>query len=297
MNKNKKKSSVKLGSNFAILIIIIVFVIVLFLTISNYKSQINKAKSHNNSNQNTIIDEPELSYSENKDCITYVRDLEKIDYNVLKQSNFKDNLLLYNTIYEDCQGSACDNKKPLENYYIACLSDISYKSNNKTYSIIDAINNAILTTDSLEKELINKGLSDMIIKEVIEYDTTAPRLVLRDVSIDSGTTYKLDSFIISCTDDSGEDCILSFTNDNMTKYTRVGTHNIEISAKDSSGNETIKSARLIINAKKVVNPVPTPEPEPDPTPDPTPTPDPNPDDQEDQDKPIDNDNQQSNGEN
>ena len=80
-------------------------------------------------------------------------------------------------------------------------------------------------------------------------DTEKPELKLKEVTITEGSKYTVKSFITSCTDNSNEDCLLSFTQDEMAKYTKVGTYDIEITAKDSSENATNAKTKLTIKAK------------------------------------------------
>ena len=102
-------------------------------------------------------------------------------------------------------------------------------------------------------------------------DTTPPDLKVKDVTIIEGSTYTLSDFIESCTDNSTI-CSSGYDDNSYENITEVGTHIVKIKSEDSSNNVTIKSAKLIINAKEEPKPVdPTPNPIPDPTPDPTPT--------------------------
>lgn len=86
-------------------------------------------------------------------------------------------------------------------------------------------------------------------------DTEKPELVLKDVNIKVNTTYSVNDFVTSCTDNSGKDCIISFyelaIDENNQKidyasYKEEGKYPIKVSAKDSSGNETVKEATLEI---------------------------------------------------
>lgn len=85
-------------------------------------------------------------------------------------------------------------------------------------------------------------------------DTTKPELNVKDVSIKLNSTYIAKDFVESCSDNSKENCEIAFyegTDENGNKldysnYKNVGTYSIKISAKDSSGNQTIKETKLII---------------------------------------------------
>ena len=82
-------------------------------------------------------------------------------------------------------------------------------------------------------------------------DTTKPDLKLKSVSIVVGDKYEINDFVDSCTDNSGDECILSYKEDKV--YDKIGTYNIVIIAKDSSGNEIEEQTNLEIVNKKVSN--------------------------------------------
>ena len=82
-------------------------------------------------------------------------------------------------------------------------------------------------------------------------DTTKPDLKLKSVSIVVGDKYEINDFVDSCTDNSGNECILSYKEDKV--YDKIGTYNIVIIAKDSSGNEIEEQTNLEIVNKKVSN--------------------------------------------
>ncbi len=75
-------------------------------------------------------------------------------------------------------------------------------------------------------------------------DTKSPDLVLKELVINEGEEYNIKDFITSCSDNSEEDCILSFQ-DKYT-YKEVGTYNITIIAKDESDNQTEMTTKLTI---------------------------------------------------
>ena len=82
-------------------------------------------------------------------------------------------------------------------------------------------------------------------------DTTKPVLKLKNVSIKVNDKYKVSDFVEECSDNSLEDCILSFK-ENKT-YKDVGDYDIVIIAKDSSGNETEETTKLEILKKQTSN--------------------------------------------
>ncbi len=90
-------------------------------------------------------------------------------------------------------------------------------------------------------------------------DITAPELILKDVRIESGDKYEVTDFLENCSDNSKETCKLEYLTNSVdqegkeidyTKFTKNGTYEIKIVAKDSSNNQTIKSAKLIIGESK-----------------------------------------------
>lgn len=82
-------------------------------------------------------------------------------------------------------------------------------------------------------------------------DTTKPDLKLKSVSIVFGKKYEITDFVDNCTDNSGEECILSYKEDKI--YDKVGTYDIVIIAKDSSGNELEETTKLEILKKQTSN--------------------------------------------
>lgn len=82
-------------------------------------------------------------------------------------------------------------------------------------------------------------------------DTTKPVLKLKNVSIKVNDKYKVSDFVEECSDNSLEDCILSFKEDKT--YKDVGVYDIVIIAKDSSGNEVEETTKLKILKKQTSN--------------------------------------------
>ncbi len=78
-------------------------------------------------------------------------------------------------------------------------------------------------------------------------DTIAPVLVLTNYSIAAGESYTVYDFVESCTDNSGETCIVEFYSLGLDQdgnsidydsFTEEGTYSVQIIASDSSGNTT-----------------------------------------------------------
>ena len=82
-------------------------------------------------------------------------------------------------------------------------------------------------------------------------DTIAPTLKLKELRVTLGEKFEIKDFVESCTDNSKEDCTLSYKENK--KYTKAGTYDVTIIAKDKSENETEEVAKLIIENKKTSN--------------------------------------------
>lgn len=113
-----------------------------------------------------------------------------------------------------------------------------------------------LGTYDVTIKIFNKKYASSI--EVI--DTENPVLVTKEVKIDESNTYKAEDFVKECKDNSKKDCIIEFyqeavdSNGNKldySSYTKSGTYEIEIIAKDESGNKTSpQKATLTIGSGK-----------------------------------------------
>ena len=120
---------------------------------------------------------------------------------------------------------------------------------------------AVLTIGSEEQKIVPVNVSDM----------SAPLLTLKEVTIKEGEEYTIDSFIESCTDNSGDECTYAYyegvneeaeTTD-YSKITDPGSYEILISASDKTGNTTEPiSTTLTIEASEVEEPVEEPVDEP-----------------------------------
>lgn len=83
--------------------------------------------------------------------------------------------------------------------------------------------------------------------KVAVVDTEAPVLTVRNYNIDTGGSYSADDFVESCTDNSGEECIVEFYSLGMdqagntidfSSFVAEGIYSVQIIASDSSGNST-----------------------------------------------------------
>ena len=87
-------------------------------------------------------------------------------------------------------------------------------------------------------------------------DNAAPQLSLKELTIKPNTSYTYNDFVESCSDDSKEECVISFyesaldENGNVIKYdgySSAGEYEIKIVAKDSANNQVIEKTKLIIS--------------------------------------------------
>lgn len=81
-------------------------------------------------------------------------------------------------------------------------------------------------------------------------DEIKPELKLKELTINEKDTYEVKDFVERCTDNSSEECVLSFKEEEMTSQVKEGTYDIVIVAKDSSGNSEEQSTKLIIQKKE-----------------------------------------------
>ena len=82
-------------------------------------------------------------------------------------------------------------------------------------------------------------------------DTIAPTLKLKELTITLDDKFEVKDFVESCLDNSEEECTLSYKENK--KYTKAGTYNVTIIAKDKSDNEAEQTTKLIIKNKKTTN--------------------------------------------
>ena len=80
-------------------------------------------------------------------------------------------------------------------------------------------------------------------------DTEAPVVEVKELEITKDSEYNAKDFIVSCSDNSEKECLISFKEENV--YKDVGTYDITIVAKDESGNATEKQTKLIIKENTV----------------------------------------------
>ncbi len=86
-------------------------------------------------------------------------------------------------------------------------------------------------------------------------DTVKPTLNLKELTINSNTSYQAKDFVLNCSDNSNNECDINFYDGideegqtvDYSKYKDAGTYAIKIEAKDPSGNQTVSETKLIIN--------------------------------------------------
>lgn len=80
-------------------------------------------------------------------------------------------------------------------------------------------------------------------------DTEAPVVEVKALEITKDSEYNAKDFIVSCSDNSEKECLISFKEE--IAYKDTGTYDITIVAKDESGNATEKQTKLIIQENTV----------------------------------------------
>ena len=138
-----------------------------------------------------------------------------------------------------------NTKLPTLNKYINTLENgsIKYYKNNKEINKKDVIKNI--------------GIYDIVItinddkynSKLIVNDTIKPNLKLKEVTIYEGQNYNINSFVKSCSDNSSNKCNITFKDNKMSKYTKVGSYEIIVVAKDNSNNSTEVKTKLNIIKK------------------------------------------------
>lgn len=206
--------------------VLLIIVITTFLTTRYFKS----TKKPDNEIKLVLKDYLEIElHKELPQASDYVKEMKNIGYSDLE------------VIYPENLKTISDKKNCQNEDDSACIKNL-----------VDSLGNfeVIIKSTKLEKEY------KLELKVV---DKTKPVLILKDYKITEGKTYKIENFVESCTDNSGDACILEYVDTDKTennenidysKIKEVGTHNIKIVAKDASGNKTTQETKLTINKKK-----------------------------------------------
>lgn len=94
-------------------------------------------------------------------------------------------------------------------------------------------------------------------------DTESPELVLKDYSIPVGSSYKASDFVESCSDNSKDECNVSFYSLGLSQdgskidyssFKNEGSYSVQIIATDASGNASRPKIANLIIGKSTTNP-------------------------------------------
>ena len=171
--------------------------------------------------------------------------------NVQNHSTNNGNLSIKNEVIVEI------NQKFEKDIFFSKIENVDLNDINITYDLYYDISKVGRYNVTLE---VNGKEYNSILNVV---DTTKPELVLEDLKIKKDEKYFADDFVVSCSDNSDEDCIIYFSEDGIdeegnsidySKYTEEGKYQIKITAKDINDNQTTKTATLIIEGESGSNP-------------------------------------------
>lgn len=151
-----------------------------------------------------------------------------------------------------------NNENVDKNLFFEQLENVKEKDIKITYKNVDF--SEVGTYDVVIKIYGKKYNSKIQI-----VDTEVPELIIKDVKINVGESYKANDFVKSCQDNSNKDCIIDFYDLSLDQngekidyrnYTKEGSYEILIVASDASGNKTSPmKATLTIGNDTVVKPI------------------------------------------
>lgn len=151
-----------------------------------------------------------------------------------------------------------NNENVDKNLFFEQLENVKEKDIKITYKNVDF--SEIGTYDVVIKIYGKKYNSKIQI-----VDTEVPELVIKDVKINLGESYKANDFVKSCQDNSNKECIIDFYDLSLDQngekidyrnYTKEGSYEILIVASDASGNKTSPmKATLTIGKTSEVKPI------------------------------------------
>ena len=205
-----------------LLIFIICFVIFIFISLIILLPKKNKDDTNNN-----IKDEEELVFNTNE---LY----SSTELDILSIINNRD--LLSDDI--DISIINIEDNNELE---IKVIDDKEYIYGIGNYRII-------IKDNKKNKEYIH---------DINILDKTNPELEIKDLNIYEKDKVDVNSFIVSCIDNSKKDCSFKLLDSNYKELDNIdtsksGEYNYKIKALDDSNNEIVKDVKLIIKKKKVV---------------------------------------------
>lgn len=156
--------------------------------------------------------------------------------------------------------------------FVKNYSKIKTDKDTITYDQQNLVDNKYIAVGNYKVKISLDGVEYS--SRIIVIDKEPPVFAVKDVTINEGSTYTINDFVTSCSDNSGKECVLDYEKTEYGKLTSPGTYTIGIIASDLSGNKAkIQNVKLTINSN---NPTPTPTPNPTPNPKPNPTPNPKP---------------------
>ena len=151
-----------------------------------------------------------------------------------------------------------NNENVDKNLFFEQLENVKEKDIKITYKNVDF--SEIGTYDVVIKIYGKKYNSKIQI-----VDTEVPELIIKDVKINVGESYKANDFVKSCQDNSNKECIIDFYDLSLDQngekidyrnYTKEGSYEILIVASDASGNKTSPmKATLTIGKTSEVKPI------------------------------------------
>lgn len=146
--------------------------------------------------------------------------------------------------YKDKLSINLEDKLPrIEDYVITgkITGEITYQDENN-----EVVDLTILKVGNYKVLIDGKEVCILEIK-----DEVRPELKLKELIINENETYVVKDFVESCTDNSKEECVLSYKEEIMASQVQEGTYDIVIIAKDNSANTIEQSTKLIIKKKEV----------------------------------------------
>ncbi len=119
-------------------------------------------------------------------------------------------------------------------------ASIAYFLNDEEVSFSDVYNKI----GEFKVVIKDKDTEYQTILQVI--DKESPQLEVQEVTTPQNSTYEIANFVVSCVDNSKEECILEYKDNAMGNYQEIGEYPIVILAKDQTGNAVQKETKLTI---------------------------------------------------
>ena len=142
-----------------------------------------------------------------------------------------------------------DDTVPTIDRFVKNYAKIKTENDSITYDDTNFADNKYNSVGEYKVTIIVNGKEYK--SSIIVTDKKPPIMALQEVIITEGEEYSITDFISSCSDNSGKECVYSYTDQKFDKYTAAGTYDIGIYASDTSGNKTeAQTTKLIINTKQ-----------------------------------------------